>query len=282
MASSIRGQEKSAGRGASVAAERDDPRGLDAPRAADLAVALAGVHVADVEQGPRHVHRQGDRGAGGQLLDVEVAAVQAGPDVGPGLVLGAGADEAEHRARRASVRPSPQSIRPSRIGDDALLVADPRAPQPGGHGAVAAAEAGEADRVEDDRADVHGQDHAGLGPFDVNTAARGITAAKQGAEPGAVGVGVEPGAAVELGLDLERLAGLGPGASAGWPGRSRSRARRSWREAWNQASDRARCRLAAARRKCRTGRGSPLLPIGRLTIIARMLGVGTVFEVPGF
>jgi hypothetical protein len=94
-------------------------------------------------------------------------------------------------------------------------------------------------------------------------------------------MGVEPGTAVELGLDLERLAGLDPerrpvcraGLEVKQVGR---RAKHG-----NKASD--RCGAAGkGASQMPDGQGYPLLPIGRLTIIAGMLGAGTLFEVPGF
>ena len=134
--------------------------------------------------------------AGGQLLDVEVAAVEAGPCVAPGLELRAGPDEPQHRrdGQGPAFAPLDEAVAD---GDDAVLLTDARAPEPAGHGAVGPAETGIAQRVERDRADVYRDDHARLGPFDENTAARRVPAAKEGGEAGAVGVAVEPGAAVE-------------------------------------------------------------------------------------
>ena len=57
--------------------------------------------------------------------------MQAGPGVGPGLVLGAGADEAEHRGHRqtSAVAPVDPAVAD---GDNAVLVADPEPPSQAG------------------------------------------------------------------------------------------------------------------------------------------------------
>ena len=56
-----------------VERQHDVHRALDR-RAADLAVALRGMRVADRKQRARHLDRQIERGAGGEVADVEIAA----------------------------------------------------------------------------------------------------------------------------------------------------------------------------------------------------------------
>ena len=99
----------------------------------------------------------------------------------------------------------------------------------------------------------------------------GLPPRQERAEPGAVSVGVEPGAAVELGLNLEGLARLDPERrQVGWAGLEIKEVGRC-AEAWNQASL-GRAASSGDASQMPDGPGYPLLPIGRMTIIARILG----------
>src|SRR5262245_19496608 len=88
--------------------------------------------------------------------------------------------------------------------------ADAGGVEPRGHGSGLTAEARETKLVERDGADVNAQHHAGLGAFNGDAAAGRIAATEEPSKPMSVSVSIEPGAAVELGLNFEWLVGLDP------------------------------------------------------------------------
>ena len=99
-------------RGIDVEPQRRAQRGLERGER-DLAVALREVRVADVRERARDLHRQVERGALDEQVDVDVAAVRAGRHRVRALVAG---DRDAHRAQE----------RREREGDHALAVVDDR------------------------------------------------------------------------------------------------------------------------------------------------------------
>ena len=205
VASSMRGQVMLSGSGASSQLYSSRPACLYAARAAYLAVALAGVHVAYVEQRAGHLDGNVDGGAGLYLLNVEVAAPLSGPCVCPACVGGRDSDYTQHGFQRKFevVAPVDEAVA---YGDYLLVVADCGRAQPAGHCARASAEPGESERLGLYVQDVDCEHLAGFGAVDVDRAAGRIAASQRGFEPILIGVALYPGAAIHLGYDLELLA----------------------------------------------------------------------------
>jgi hypothetical protein len=80
-----------------VDADRRVRADLDRADAAQLAVALHRVAVAEEQQAARHRDGQQQRAAGAHLLDVHVAAVRPVVDGADGVQERRGADRADHR-----------------------------------------------------------------------------------------------------------------------------------------------------------------------------------------
>ena len=196
---------------------RDGATGFDAAATADLAVALSGVHVTDVEEGSGMINGQVKFRPVGDFLDVEVTAPLPCPAVGSGLAFGCYADYSEHGFDGEGEFVVPDNPLIFDVdAADAELWADVGGSEVSGHCAGGSAISGPADGVGFDFADVDGEHLSGFGTFNVGAAGRCV-ASVGGLGVGSVGVvevsdvvwdefGV--GAAVHLSLDFEPFAGF--------------------------------------------------------------------------
>ena len=139
------------------------------------------------------------------LLDVEISAPLPGPGIGPANVGRGNSDDAQHglNGKLQIVIPNYEAVL---YFDYLFVMTDSAAAEPTGHGAVGPAKTSKSEGLDRYLADVDRKHLSRLGPVDVNAATGGIAAPQLALQQLLIGMRLDPGAPVHLGLYLKLLA----------------------------------------------------------------------------